>query len=316
LVKPPNFVELRSRIRSHLLIRSLLAERAIRGGTPERIRWEPGHRAHLLVALKQGQERLDVAAFLEEAGHEVQVVESLQTVSEQLNEGLPDLLVLDQELSDGTGTAFLAHLRHFARTRDLPVLLCCVRDALATDLQAMEAGPLDFLTRPFEPFEVRLRVSVLLRHGALLKDRGGSHGGGPSLIDPATGTYSEAFLEAHLDLVRAQRRTGGSSLALLAVRVELPRGPVGRVRAQLLEVVRWLNGTLKPGEALGRVAERTFVMVLPGVAPEGLHERLQALRSAAFPCAVTGFIAPPNASATALLRRLSETLQQVSPGSV
>ncbi|OQA34314.1 MAG: Response regulator PleD [Acidobacteria bacterium ADurb.Bin340] len=314
LNKPPNFVELRSRIRSHLLIRSLLAERAAREIRPGPLQWEPGRPARVLAVLGDEEERGSALGLLAQYGHDPLGAGSLREALEKLKLGLPDLLVLDHRLPDGAGASFAAHLRNFARSRDLPILMLCPREALDTDLQAAEAGPMDFLTRPFQPLELKVRVSVLMRHGLLLRDRDGSRSAGgskPSLMDPQTGAFTDAFLEAHLDLFQKGLGAAERSVSVLAAGLRLPTGNWGEAKELIQEAACLLRGNLGPGEALCRVADHTFVMVLPGTGAEALRDRIRQLREAGFQGTLAGLPAPRRIPAATLLRKLAEAIRRV-----
>lgn len=313
LNKPPNFVELRSRIRSHLLIRNLLAERAARDARSGPLRWEPGRPARMLVVAGGDEERGSILGLLAQFGHDPLGAGSLREALEKLKLGLPDLLVLDHQLPDGPGASFAAHLRNFARSRDLPILMLCPRAALEGDLQAAETGPMDFLTRPFQPTELKVRVAVLLRHGLLLQEReAGRYGGGGKqlLLDPQTGAYSDAFLEAHLDLLQKSLAGVERPVSLLAAGLYSPSGSWGEAKERLQQAARLLHGSLGPGEVLCRVADRTFVMVLPGTGGDQLRERIRHLREAGFHGALAGLPAPRRVAAATLLRKLAEAIQK------
>lgn len=313
LNKPPNFVELRSRIRSHLLIRNLLAERAAREARPAPLRWEPGRPARILVVAGDEEDRGGILGLLAQYGHDPLGAGSLREALEKLKLGLPDLLVMEHQLPDGPGASFAAHLRNFARSRDLPILMLCPRAALDGDLQAAETGPMDFLTRPFQPTELKVRVAVLLRHGLLLREReAGRYGGGgkQSLLDPQTGAYSDAFLEAHLDLFQKGLGETDRPVSLLAAGLYSPSGSWGEAKERLQQAARLLHGSLGPGEVLCRVADRTFVMVLPGTGGDQLRERIRQLREAGFQGALAGLPAPRRVAAATLLRKLAEAIQK------
>lgn len=309
LNKPPNFMELRSRIRSHLLIRGLQDERRRHQGVAKEWRWEPDHRTRILVVENQPALRAMLVSELEGLGHEVQAVETLQACLKALGEGLPDLLVIEHRLDDGDGATFAAHLRNFARSRDLPVLVICARTALEKEITIAEAGPIDYLTKPFQPTEVRIRCGVLLRHGALLREQGAYRFGNGRhlLVDPQTGAYSDAFLEAHLDLLQKALAAADLPLALLAAGCD---GDWPGERDRVGHAAEILNEGLLPGECLTRVADRTFVLVLPSLDRPALDRRLASIRERGFQGPLVGMVVPRKWSAQATLRNLAQSIQR------
>lgn len=78
-----------------------------------------------------------------------------------------DLVVLDLGLPGLDGLQVLRHWR--AEGVTLPVLILTARDAWAERLEGLRAGADDYLSKPFHPDELLLRVQAVLRrsHGAV-----------------------------------------------------------------------------------------------------------------------------------------------------
>lgn len=74
----------------------------------------------------------------------------------------PDLVILDLDLPDVTGFEVCAQLRR-SYSRSLPILILSARWEVADKLKGFEMGADDYLTKPFEPRELRARVHALLR---------------------------------------------------------------------------------------------------------------------------------------------------------
>ncbi|HWQ08826.1 MAG TPA: response regulator, partial [Holophaga sp.] len=124
LSKPPHLMELRTRLRNLLLLRSL--QTASAPPPPEVAESIPAARTPRLVVLEsQGILREYVRGTLAEEGLEVLGVDSVARFHELLGQSLPDLAILDQDLMEGTGSALVASLRARVATADLPVLLMC-----------------------------------------------------------------------------------------------------------------------------------------------------------------------------------------------
>ena len=74
----------------------------------------------------------------------------------------PDLIVLDLRLPDITGEDFTAELRE---TSDVPVLMLTAKASEQDRIRGFEVGADDYLTKPFSPRELVLRVQAILRRG-------------------------------------------------------------------------------------------------------------------------------------------------------
>ena len=91
-----------------------------------------------------------------------------------------DAIVLDLMLPDTTGIEIVAQLRR--EQRAVPVLMLTATDAVAMKVKGLDAGADDYLTKPFDPAELRARLRALTRRvpsvrpeeievGALVLDR-------------------------------------------------------------------------------------------------------------------------------------------------
>jgi DNA-binding response OmpR family regulator len=75
----------------------------------------------------------------------------------------PDLVVLDLLLPKLSGLEVLGALRSDARTRSIPVLVLTARSTEMDKLVGFERGADDYLTKPFSPKELVMRVGAILR---------------------------------------------------------------------------------------------------------------------------------------------------------
>jgi len=75
----------------------------------------------------------------------------------------PDLVILDLMLPEKDGYEVYKELRDDARTRSIPVIMLTARGRLDEKITGLERGADDYLTKPFSPRELVLRVRNLLR---------------------------------------------------------------------------------------------------------------------------------------------------------
>jgi two-component system, OmpR family, phosphate regulon response regulator PhoB len=87
---------------------------------------------------------------------------------------IPDLVVLDRMLPGLSGDEVLRSLRQEAATQSLPVLVLTAKREQEDRIQGLELGADDYLTKPFSPRELVLRVQSILRRA----DQGTSESGG------------------------------------------------------------------------------------------------------------------------------------------
>jgi len=78
----------------------------------------------------------------------------------------PDLVVLDIRLPDIDGYKVAHRLRTDRRTQDVPIIFLTEKRDRADRLQGLELGADDYITKPFDVQELRLRVRNALRRAS------------------------------------------------------------------------------------------------------------------------------------------------------
>lgn len=104
-----------------------------------------------------------VAYQLTRAGYRVETVANGTEGLEALHREIPDLVVLDRMLPGLSGDELLKLVRRDAATRTVPVLVLTAKRERADRIEGLEMGADDYLTKPFSPRELVLRVDAILR---------------------------------------------------------------------------------------------------------------------------------------------------------
>ncbi|HEX9925382.1 MAG TPA: response regulator, partial [Anaerolineae bacterium] len=111
----------------------------------------------------------------------------------------PDLILLDVRLPDIDGFEVGQYLQEDVRTSRLPVIFVTERRARDDRIAGLKLGAIDYITKPFDVQELRLRIRNALR-------RAGSQN------NPVTGLPGEKLTEDRLSLML--EREGWSALAI------------------------------------------------------------------------------------------------------
>ena len=122
--------------------------------------------ATVLVVEDEPQIQELLAVNLEHSGHKVLRAASAEEAEAAIRKALPDVLVLDWMLPGESGVAFARRLRTNERTRDLPILMLTARAMEQDKISGLEAGADDYLTKPFSPKELAVRIKAVLRRRA------------------------------------------------------------------------------------------------------------------------------------------------------
>jgi DNA-binding response OmpR family regulator len=124
-----------------------------------------------------------VRRYLERAGHAVLSTGSGAEGLRLLVDGAPDLLVLDLGLPDIDG---LDVLREARAGRSTPVIVLTARSEVEDRITGLSLGADDYVTKPFSPTELTLRVGAVLARTTphVPADGRESFGGGRLVLDP------------------------------------------------------------------------------------------------------------------------------------
>jgi len=104
-----------------------------------------------------------VRRYFDKAGMSVQVAADGNTALEIAARWLPDLVVLDLMLPGMSGLEVCGALRE---SRDVPVIMLTALGEESERVLGLEQGADDYLTKPFSPRELVLRVQSILRRSA------------------------------------------------------------------------------------------------------------------------------------------------------
>lgn len=99
---------------------------------------------------------------LEGAGHTVDVARDGEEALEAIRDVRPDLVVLDSMMPVVTGPEVLAKLKSDPDLNFIPVVMLTARDGEADIVAGLKGGAAEYLTKPFIPQELLVRISGLL----------------------------------------------------------------------------------------------------------------------------------------------------------
>jgi len=137
--------------------------------------------ATVLVVEDERKLRELVRSYLERAGFTVLSAGSGAEALAMAAGASPDLVILDLGLPDVPGETVASEIRAAGAT---PILMLTARTAEEDRIRGLELGADDYVTKPFSPRELVLRVQAILRRGGPAAEQGvTSYGGGDLVID-------------------------------------------------------------------------------------------------------------------------------------
>ena len=102
-----------------------------------------------------------IAAFLTDLGHEVEVAGTAAAGEEQLRMAGADLVLLDLKLPDRTGLEVLDWIQEFDHT--ISVVLMTAYGSIPDVVKAMQSGASDYLQKPLDLDEVALLIERIMK---------------------------------------------------------------------------------------------------------------------------------------------------------
>jgi DNA-binding response OmpR family regulator len=135
------------------------------------------------VLLVEDERRLRelVRSYLERAGFAVLSTGSGAEAITLAAVASPDLVVLDLRLPDVAGEVVAQELRSAGPT---PILMLTAKSGQEDRIRGLELGAADYVTKPFSPRELVLRVQAILRRGRTGAEQDfRSYGDGKLVID-------------------------------------------------------------------------------------------------------------------------------------
>jgi PleD family two-component response regulator len=219
------------------------------------------------------EDDLDVAemltAYFHVQGYDVVTAAWGEDAVKVTSRTLPDVVLLDIRLPDIDGYEVCRRLRGQRRTRDLPVIFLTEKRDRADRLQGLELGAVDYLTKPFDIQELRLRVRNALERASLA-----------TLVNTITGLPEGPVVDERLtDLLGAH---GWAVLVVTLRGLDAFRESYGFVASDdaLRAAAIILSDTLQEmdgqGDFVGHLSAEDFVIVTAEGRAHELRDRIRA----------------------------------------
>jgi PleD family two-component response regulator len=146
-------------------------------------------KARLLVVEDDNDISNMLKIYFSGLGYDVDVAPRGSEALEKTRTVLPHLIVLDIMLPDIDGYEVCRNLRQSTRTSHIPVIFLTQKDERSDKLQGLELGADDYITKPFDIEELKLRVQGAIRRSER-----------EALTDPRSGLPAGRLIEEQLRL--------------------------------------------------------------------------------------------------------------------
>lgn len=219
------------------------------------------------------EDDLDVAemlnAYFRVQGYEVFTVNWGEDGVRAAQTVLPDLVILDIRLPDIDGYEVARRIRSDRRTHEIPIIFLTEKRERIDRLQGFEVGADDYITKPFDVQELRLRV-----RNALKRMTQGS------LTNPVSGLPEGPLVEERLSEVI--HKSGWALLHISIDHLDTFREAYGFVasddvmRAISLMIHNTMKETGSTEDFLGHLSPTDFAVVVSPASLEPFQERIRS----------------------------------------
>lgn len=219
------------------------------------------------------EDDVDVAemltAYFRAQGYEVSAVNWGEDAVQACRSNRPDLVILDIRLPDIDGFEVARRLRTNQRTLDIPIIFLTEKRERSDKLQGLEVGADDYITKPFDIQELRLRARNALRRTTQ-----------SALTNPVTGLAEGALVDERL-----MECLESSDWALLLVSIDNLaefREAYGFVasddvqRAVSLMIHNAMRGVGSAKDFVGQVGPTDFLLVTTPANMSALGDRIRS----------------------------------------
>ncbi|MBZ0310804.1 MAG: response regulator [Anaerolineae bacterium] len=219
------------------------------------------------------EDDLDLAemlnAYFRVQGYEILTATWGEDAVRMALEHKPDLVVLDIRLPDITGYEVCKQIRSNRLTADIPIIFLTEKRDRVDKLTGLELGVVDYITKPFDIQELRLRVRNTLRRAQQ-----------STLMNPITNTAEVALTDDHLTTILSQH----NEWAMLTMRIQgldYFRELYGFVAADdvLRAVSLMLNNAVRDAgeesDFIGHLDTNSFVIITSPDRVNAIRERIE-----------------------------------------
>ncbi|NLS03214.1 PleD family two-component system response regulator [Rhizobium sp. P32RR-XVIII] len=294
LTKPVNDLQLISRVKSLLRLKTLSDELRIRAETAQTMGIEDMLRGNEGRAEEAGQ----ILLVDSRANSQERIIKALRPIAEataisdpqaalfEAAENAFELVIVNANFDDYDPLRLCSQFRSLERTRFLPILIITEQGADDMVIRALDLGVNDYIIRPVDTNELIARSLTQIRRKRYNDRLRASVKQTIELAvtDPLTGLNNRRYLDNHLNLLFSRSMARGRPLSVLITdidRFKQVNDTHGHDAGDqvLKEFANRIRSTVRGADLACRYGGEEFVVVMPDTSPEvaaAVAERLRA----------------------------------------
>jgi two-component system, cell cycle response regulator len=196
------------------------------------------------------------------------------------NDLRPDVVLLDVNMPEMDGYEVCRQLKGCPATVNVPIIFLSGADSTEDKIKGLELGATDYVTKPFDPAELRARVRAALRTAYLMDLLSRK-----AMIDGLTGLWNRSYLNARLEAEIAHSRRNARALSSIMLDVDRFKTindrfghPFGDEVLRMVAMT--LGASCRTEDVVCRYGGEEFAVLLPNTARTAAAELSERLRRA------------------------------------
>ena len=191
---------------------------------------------------------------------------------------LPDLILVDMEMPDVDGFEICRRLKAQQATMTIPIVFLTGVGSPQEKLRALDVGAVDFVSKPFDPAELRARVRAALRTKYLLDLLHKK-----AMIDGLTGLWNRTYFDQTLAAQTSLARRSGQAVSIVMADLDNFRSINDRFGhltgdEALRVVAACMQATCRIEDVVCRFNGETFAIIVPNTPADRASIMCERLR--------------------------------------
>lgn len=212
---------------------------------------------------------------LQGAGMEVEVLQKVTSIIERIANFRPDMVLMDMNMPEYTGSDLAGVIRQYDNWGSLPIVYLSAETDLSKQINALDKGADDFLTKPISDMQLIAAVRVRVQRARQLESQ--------ISRDSLTGLLKHASIKEaiEIEVLRSRRAEKPATVAMLDIDHfknvnDLYGHAVGDIVISAVGIL--LRQRLRQSDIIGRYGGEEFAVVLPGCDAQTAYKLLDDLR--------------------------------------
>jgi len=214
--------------------------------------------------------------ILEEEGYNITIAKDADEGMECARTEHLDLVISDIVIPGVDGFEFCMNLRRDPITSNIPFIFLSAKGSLADKQLAFREGADDFITKPFEPSELIMRVNALISRSMRYRQE--------AFTDPLTGLNNRRYFDKKLVEMISHSERYKEPFCLAMGDVDLFKSfndTYGHMAGDqaLIHIATFIKNYLRQSDITARFGGEEFTIILPSTDKETSAYFLDRLRS-------------------------------------